>query len=316
MLIFEGDRFAVRKTQGSGNEENSGGPVVVTFPHAGGPTMGRGIAFGENFLRAKGIDAYHVLNAEVDWFQHPQFWDAIDAIRADIPEDREIVTYGSSMGGYGALLASGRLNAARVLSIVPQFSIDRKVVPWERRWKAHAERIGDFSYDVEAEIAENAQIYSLHDPRNTDEAQISLYRKRPNWHQFRLPYSGHTPLMLLLQAGALSRFVTSAIAGEIDTSEWNRTLLDARRNGRSYWRVIAMHAVRLRRTDFAFECIERFADMGASDVELETALASIQRAQESQALQAERMAAVEAQRAERQARLAEKLNNTSEGSPT
>lgn len=296
MLIHEGKYYAVRKAFGGAGA----GPVVVTFPHAGGPTMGRKIAFGQSFLSSAGIDAYHLLNAEIDWFQKPEFWDAMAAIRADMPAGRALVTYGSSMGGYGALLASGRLNAARVFAVVPQFSIDRAVVPWERRWKAHAMRIGRFIHDVDAEIARDAQILSLHDPRNSDAAQLALFAPHPNWTQLRLPFSGHTPLVTLQQARNLSAFVTDVITGRLDLPGWRAKHLASRRITPAYWRILAMHALRLRRFHIAEYAIGQLRELGAHEEELRGAEAVLNRTRKNLASMKTLQQSAEEQRIARQ----------------
>ena len=289
VLVFEGKRYAVRKVFGSAAKDapnDSDGPIVVTFPHAGGPTMNQRVAFGEIFLKTKGIDAYHLLNAEVDWFQHPEFWDAISAIHMDAPAGREVVAYGASMGGHGALLASSRLAASRVLAVVPQYSIDRDVVPFEKRWKDHAAKIGTFIHDIDAEIDPDGQIFTLHDPRNIDQRQMNLFTPMQNWEILKIPYGGHTPLMGLQQAKILSGFVTDIIYGTFDHDVWKTKLLRARRDSISYWRVIATHAVRLNRIAFAEHAISQMQDLGAHHKELEVTRATIDRNIESAARRA------------------------------
>lgn len=300
MLIFEGHRYAVRKVfHGAAPVSPGSVPVVVTFPHAGGPSMNRGTAFGQKFLDANGIDAYHVLNAQVDWFQHPEFWDAIKAIHMDAPPGREIVAYGASMGGYGALLASSRLAAARVLAVVPQYSIDRSVTPFEKRWKEHANRIGPFVHDIDAEIDADSRIYTLHDPRNIDHRQMDLFSKTDNWTTITLPFGGHTPLMGLQQANVLSGFVTDILYGRFDYRSWQPKLLRARRDSAAYWRVLAMHAVRLKRIAFAEYAVSRMRDLGAHQKEIDVTRAAIDRNIQSAAQRAARRAAIEEQRARR-----------------
>lgn len=281
MSIFSGDRYSVRKVFLEERGKASSQPVVVTFPHAGGPNVDQKAAFGEVFLKKAGFDAYHILISKIDWFQHQEFFDLIAAIRNDIPPERPVVAYGASMGGYGALLASKQLDAARVLSVVPQFSIDRGVVPWERRWKEHAEFIGDFTHDVAGEISETAEIYSVHDPRNIDDRQMALYPECPNWTQFRIPFSGHTPLIVLQQAGVLGEFVTAIVRGDVDAQHWRARLLSSRRSTRSYWRVIATHAVRRRRMDFARYALERLEMLGGTAAEIAAVNGAIDRVLDS-----------------------------------
>jgi pimeloyl-ACP methyl ester carboxylesterase len=58
---------------------------------------------------------------------------------------RKVVTLGNSMGGYGALLFASRLpNCASAIAFVPQFSMDPRVVPKEKRWRRFTERIEDW----------------------------------------------------------------------------------------------------------------------------------------------------------------------------
>ena len=53
---------------------------------------------------------------------------------------RKTVTYGSSMGGYGALLFSGLLEPDAAVAISPQFSVRRGVVE-DRRWAGLASQL-------------------------------------------------------------------------------------------------------------------------------------------------------------------------------
>jgi pimeloyl-ACP methyl ester carboxylesterase len=58
---------------------------------------------------------------------------------------RKVVTLGNSMGGYGALLFASRLpNCTSAIAFVPQFSMDPRVVPKEKRWRRFTERIADW----------------------------------------------------------------------------------------------------------------------------------------------------------------------------
>ena len=319
MLIYTGKEYAVRRaflTQDDrqaarivptdADAENA--PVVVTFPHAGPPTMNADLAFGEVFLRRKGIDAYHVLNAHTDWFQSPDILRALEAIRADLPPGRPVVTYGSSMGGYGALLGSGPLDAARVLAVAPQFSIDRDIVPTEVRWSDHAARIGTFIHDIEARISSGATIYTLHDPRNYDQLQMNMFAVRTNWTRLHLPYGGHTPLMVLQQGGILTDLIDDIIYDRMDVAAWRPRLTVARRHSRSYWRVMGIHAARLQRFDFAWHCFANLEAMGGTPSECAGARGAIERNMDMRRRQAENAVHIARLHAERDVRLALRAN--------
>lgn len=204
----------------------------------------------------------------------------------DAPDGRKIVTYGASMGGHGALLASSRLAASRVLAIVPQYSIDRDIVPFEKRWKEHAARIGTFIHNIDAEIDPDCQIFTLHDPRNIDQRQMNLFTQTPSWSMLTLPFGGHTPLTGLQQAKILSAFVTDIVGGTFDPAIWKPKLLKARRASTSYWRVIATHAIRLNRISFAEYAMSQMQDLGAHPKEIEVTRAAMERSIESAARRA------------------------------
>ena len=319
MLIYTGKDYAVRRAFLTEDERQDArivpidadvenAPVVVTFPHAGPPTMNADRAFGEVFLRHKGIDAYHILNAQTDWFQSPDILRAIEAIRSDLPPGRPVVTYGSSMGGYGALLGSGPLDAARVLAVAPQFSIDRDIVPTEVRWSDHAARIGTFIHDIEARISSNATIYTLHDPRNYDQLQMNMFAARTNWTRLYLPYGGHTPLIVLQQGGILTDLIDDIIYDRMDVTAWRPRLTAARRHSRSYWRVMSIHAARVRRFDFAWYCFANLEAMGGTPSECAATRGAIERNMDMRRRQAENAMNIARRYTERDARLALRAN--------
>jgi len=46
----------------------------------------------------------------------------------------QVMTYGGSMGGYGALAYADAVNAGVVLSINPQATLSERLAPWETRF--------------------------------------------------------------------------------------------------------------------------------------------------------------------------------------
>ncbi|SFR42980.1 hypothetical protein SAMN04488005_1846 [Yoonia tamlensis] len=91
----------------------------------------------KNFITSAGYTAVMVQPARQDWFQHESFDAALDAIRRipDLP--RPWLSYGTSMGGYGAIVGAAALEADFFLSGSPQASINdaymRKIK--DGRWR-------------------------------------------------------------------------------------------------------------------------------------------------------------------------------------
>lgn len=60
---------------------------------------------------------------------------------------REVFVIGNSMGGFLAILFSSILNAKKVLSFVPQYSVSPNIVPSEKRWMKYRKEIKRFEYE-------------------------------------------------------------------------------------------------------------------------------------------------------------------------
>jgi S-formylglutathione hydrolase FrmB len=69
-----------------------------------------------------------------DWFQYRDFDLVTKAVRALTRSAEHVLSYGSSMGGYGAIRFADAVGATQVLAFSPQYSIDRRVMPQEIRW--------------------------------------------------------------------------------------------------------------------------------------------------------------------------------------
>lgn len=92
---------------------------------------------GKNFITSAGFTAVMVQPARQDWFQHQSFDSVHDAIKniSDLP--RPWVSYGTSMGGYGAIVGAATLETDFFLCGSPQASINdaymRKIK--DGRWR-------------------------------------------------------------------------------------------------------------------------------------------------------------------------------------
>ena len=149
---------------------------VVTFDsYTDQRTLDRS-GFGEDFFADRRIDAIHVIPRVNDWYQHED----ILAICATIAEATgpyaRVYAYGSSMGGYAAIRFGG-LFGATAIALSPQYSIDRRIVPFEHRWTGDAQRI---RYAIERSGRDSfAQIvYACYDPIDLDRRHVELLPAR------------------------------------------------------------------------------------------------------------------------------------------
>ena len=109
----------------------------------------------------------------------------------------EILTYGSSMGGYAALRFANLLGATHALAFSPQFTIDPRHVPLDPRWQRH----------YRPEWHDNSQIRRKHVARHSYMV-FDPYFPYDRWHADLIarrcrgsrrcasPFSEHLPILL------------------------------------------------------------------------------------------------------------------------
>jgi tetratricopeptide (TPR) repeat protein len=212
------------------------GTVVVTFPAR---TERQGLhrkGFGQDYLKQRGISSLLVKAAWNHWFQVPEAEAAMNAVADVTARFRRVVTYGSSMGGYGAALFSGQLNAAAIIAISPQFSIDRAQVPHERRWATDAARITFLHDDMARRLRREATLNLIYDPRTADRSHAEhLLALSDAPCPLLTPFGDHPAGTYLRDSGLLGHLIFGMITGEFDAAEARRQIRARRRHVASYW---------------------------------------------------------------------------------
>lgn len=79
------------------------------------------------FIKRK-IDCIDILLNKVDWYQNPEMKAACEAINKVTQKYKRRISYGSSMGGHGALLFSKLLKIDIVLSFSPRNRVNQDVL--------------------------------------------------------------------------------------------------------------------------------------------------------------------------------------------
>lgn len=209
--------------------------VAVTFP--GLRAQSKDLpGFAEEFLARRGLPAIHVTVAENHWFQVPEIEPALACVRDLCRPYARVVTYGSSMGGYGALLAAPRVGAQAAIAMCPQVSIDGRKVPWERRWRDEAAGLA-FGWDEIGPGPEGTcAAFLLYDPRHKfDRRHVAAIRALwPAAEAIVTPFGGHKMPMFLRQAGIIGDLVAGLIAGEFGVREARRRVRLSRLNSANY----------------------------------------------------------------------------------
>lgn len=211
--VMRDDALALRWMQGRGDR------MVVVFT---GMKRGLGGAGFDEFAGSAsqgGLNSVlFVTDRRATWFSAPGLWrHTVKMIRyVRLTERvREIVTLGTSMGGYAALLLPRDVKVSRAIAFAPQVTMDRTLLD-DDRWPDVAARYGPPPVrSVGDTVAGTGTEYILVASRDcrADVAHLDLMPDDPRVVRFMLPGGRHNPAGLLKQAGLLSHVVGALVAG-------------------------------------------------------------------------------------------------------
>lgn len=162
IISYEDEHIRVIYQPGEGKH------IVVTFGDMFSLASGDSF-FAEKPVAKQKLNAIGFMAKDRNWFPYKSVENAIRSLRAILNSMDFRIVYGGSMGGYAALKFSKLLNADRVFSLVPQYSINPSLI------KDHRYNI----YFNEHHNADNAicfedltgEIFITHDPAFAGDSQ-------------------------------------------------------------------------------------------------------------------------------------------------
>lgn len=183
--------------------------LFVTFSNFRATPSIEDDGFGQRFLHNMGLPALHIVTAGNTWFQSREIFELAKAVQQARAMFPRAVGYGSSMGGFGAMLFSDLLSLDTTLAISPQYSIQPHKVQGDSRWAHIATELEFVFDDMDAALSKTAQHTLFYDPCTADSIHADLYQEK-GVTCFALPHSGHSSAGFLQQVGVLSELVTQA----------------------------------------------------------------------------------------------------------
>ncbi|QGP77587.1 hypothetical protein [Sphingobium sp. CAP-1] len=185
-----------------------------------------------------------------NWFQDVSI-ETVQSIMAQLPAYDEIITYGSSMGGYAAMYFAQAVGARVCIALSPQFSIEPAVVPFEMRWAGDAARI-HFTHQRLSEVIGHGgtTYYVLFDPHTLDGQHVDMMMEISNRVMpIPIPHSGHPSGVVLQEAGLLASTFDNLVRGKIP--DLREPLRKNRRQSASYLSALAQRCIDKRRMQTA-----------------------------------------------------------------
>lgn len=179
--------------------------------------------FAAPLVPRMGLSVIHVVPRGDDWYQYPDMLDCLKATRPHLGP--QTFAYGSSMGGYAVARFADALGVARGLALSPQFSIDRRVVPWERRWTPQSRRI-PFLYDHDRP-ARRARVWVMTDMTwDLEAGHAKAIAAEGPTEIVNVPGAFHPAGPALLEARVLAPLVSGFVAGTEDVDDIRTQLAD------------------------------------------------------------------------------------------
>jgi len=144
--------------------------------------------WGFGFIESQGWSMLGVMANGWTWFREEAVEREFDRLREEgfFARFRRVVFYGASMGGYAAAAFSAAAPGSVVFAISPQSTLDKSVVPWEKRYRKAWGR--DFSgpYGDAAEASRAArEVHLMYDPYVAPDAARSAPGDRAPRHRGR-----------------------------------------------------------------------------------------------------------------------------------
>lgn len=248
-----------------------GETLVVTFSSRSERGKGkfRPEGFGERFLRNEGVPHICFINKTNHWWQTPEFALAVSAIKSQgvLSRFRRVVTYGASMGGYGALLGAQAFDADLCLAFSPQFRVDGSI-PLNPVWAADINKQPRVHEPFADGVSEGGkpEIVVIFDSLNAmDRAHAQALDAVHPSRFLTAPGASHSAALYLHEVGLLKEIVREGISGVLRPGNIRRRLRETRRADPRYWRGIGLHLASHGRSAAAIACHLRASDLVLSD---------------------------------------------------
>ncbi|MEN0580491.1 hypothetical protein AAIG39_15990 [Phytobacter palmae] len=179
-----------------------------------------------------------------NWFPQDSVIKAIKRIEDIISNNKSIISYGGSMGGYAAIKYSKLLGASRTIACCPQWSIDPKECSgvkngYERYFTDSLSDMGIKSEDVSGDV------FILYDPHHGIDSYHfnNIKSKSEKVVGVHVPFVGHDVTTVMAGTENLRGMIESAKS--LDVNNFVKIIRNARKNNsRRYEYVLKKSAVR------------------------------------------------------------------------
>ncbi len=168
--------------------------------------------YGDGFIQKCGHSGVFFVSKVSHWWQTPDLQKAIDAANEATQGIANRMTYGQSMGGYGALLTAGSLKARAVVT-APQTTLVDANAPMMAAW---CDKIREHGHDgrdnVIDEINASVGAAMLFDPRSRVDLGHYRYVGQTKIVPYVVPFGTHYIPKCLVEMGVFATIIAKMFA--------------------------------------------------------------------------------------------------------
>ncbi|MEN8837014.1 MAG: glycosyltransferase family 2 protein [Celeribacter marinus] len=194
--------------------------------------------------KSMGCSVLGVMGSKRNWFRSSFVHDSFDHLRDSgfFQQFDDILFYGVSMGGFGALTYSRCAPGSKVFAIAPQSTLDRRILPNDDRWGWTKRLDWDDRYaDAADAIRFAGDVTVISDPYFAPDADQIDRLKGDNITKLKMPFFGHQLPNALLEMGILKSTLTDILSDTMTDKKFY-SLFRARRDLPRYQHDLLMHA--------------------------------------------------------------------------
>ncbi|WP_147391900.1 hypothetical protein [Paracoccus onubensis] len=182
----------------------------------------------------------HVHCKDNNWFLVPDLNKARRAIAEFSKKYSRITAFGSSMGGYGAVLFSKKINYDFVFLASPQFSIFPKIAPFDDRFTSNLEKTyGNCELKTISRKTINSGLLIYDSSITEDRLHKDLFSIYfPEILAVSFPFSGHPALSIFGDTGKFGKLANMIVNDDISRRDLILLRRDLREESQTYLKNI------------------------------------------------------------------------------
>ncbi len=202
--------------------------------------------YGDGFIQKCGFSGVFFVSLQNHWWQTPELIEAINIANSHTKNHEVRVSYGQSMGGYGALLCARRLNSRAVVT-APQTTINPELASIGDIWLENIRRSPIVRDNIREELVGMQSAIVIYDNKGgSDVSHVNYIEGRDGVVLYKIPYATHNLPATLSEMGLLSRVIAGFFESENKFSEFHfrRMIRERRANSFSYLKRLGFFAQR------------------------------------------------------------------------